>query len=210
VERVEEWAQGIAPVPVREGEPRAGSVTVAGATAVRDLGRLDLDLVGILDADVALTRPGLDAPERALATWLEAASWTRREGRVIVQTHRPGDPAVQALVSGNPARLHRAESRRRSEAGFPPGCAVFRVGGSPGLGAELAALRPITLLETSSAGQSVCLVALPPTTIPAFSARMRVLAARGVVSRVEADPQYEGRRVHGRSADAGARRPDPA
>jgi primosomal protein N' (replication factor Y) len=194
-ERVEEWARGVAPVPVRRigsGDrptpPGEREVTVGGVEAVKDLGPLGLDLVAVLDADQAARRPGLAARERALATWMEAAAWARPGGRVIVQTRHPGDPAVQSLVSGNPERFYRSELARRADAGFPAGWPVFRVTGAAGLVGELEALRPATLLSSGGEDQTLCLVALDPGGVRAFGLAMRALAERGVVTRVEAEP----------------------
>jgi primosomal protein N' (replication factor Y) len=194
-ERVEEWARGVAGVPVslvgRDDPPRLPlerEVLVGGVDALKDLGSPGLDLVGILNADASLRRPGVDARERALVTWFEAAAWARPDGRVIVQTNGANDPAVQALVSGRPERFHRAEAPRRAEAGFPVGSPVFRVVGGPGLERELGSLAHRTLLASSVGGATICLVALEPEQVPGFGAAMRRLAAEGVVTRVEAEP----------------------
>ena len=194
-ERVEEWASRVAPVPVRRlGDadpprlPVEGEVLVGGAEDVRDFGAGGLDLVAVLDADLAGRRPGLAARERAMTTWMEAIGWARPAGRAIVQSSHANDPAIQSLVIGDPARFHRDERRRRSEAGFPVGAAVFRVVGSSTLEAELAVLDPITLLTSSAAGQTVCLLALDIGLVPAFGRAARALAARDVVTRVEAEP----------------------
>jgi primosomal protein N' (replication factor Y) len=194
-ERVEEWAAAVAPVPVRRvgarGRarlPGANEILVGGPESVRDLGPGDLPLVAILDADLAERRPGLAARERALATWMEAVAWARPSGRAIVQSDRPGDPAVQALVRGNPDRFYADEAERRRSAGFPVGSAVFRVAGSAGLEAELAATRPITLLASTAGEQTVCLLALDPDRVSELGRVIRELAARDVVTRVEAEP----------------------
>ncbi len=194
-ERVEEWAAKVSSAPVRRigpGDPpmspAEAEIVVGGVDAVKDVGWLDLDLVAILDVDLAARRPGIAARERALATWMEAAAWAGREGRVIVQTAHPGDPAVQALVSGNPARYYRTELPRRAEAGFPAGWPVFRVAGGSQLHAELEALEPRTLLVSAGEGETLCLLALDPERVPAFSRSIRTLAGRGVVTRVEAEP----------------------
>ena len=161
---------------------------VGGAEDVRDAGPLDLDLVAILDADRAGRRPGLGAMERALAVWMESAGWARPRGRVIVQTREPSNPAVQALVAGNPSRFHHHDLARRVEAGFPAGAPVFRVVGDATLAQELRALRPITLLESPGPERTVCLLAVRPGDVPSFGRAMRDLAVRTVVERVEAEP----------------------
>ena len=194
-ERVEEWARRTAGVPVTRiapddppRPPGAKEVLVGGVEAVKDFGPLGLDLVGILDADLAARRPGLSARERALATWFETAAWAVPRGRVIVQTRVPNDPAVQALVAGRPERFHRFEAARRAEAGFPVGAAVFRVSGTAELEAELSALDPRLLVAAGLGDQTVCLLALEPGSVASFGRAARALAERGVVTRVEAEP----------------------
>jgi primosomal protein N' (replication factor Y) (superfamily II helicase) len=194
-ERVEEWAARVAPVPVRrlgrDEEPRlpaADEVLVGGADDVHDLGEGGLELVAILDADLAARRPGLTARERALATWIEAIAWARPDGRAIVQSAHANDPAIQSLVLGEPSRFHRDERERRARAGFPVGAAVFRVAGGPALEEALAALDPITLLVSAVGEQTVCLLALDPGDVPAFGRAARELAGRDVIVRVEAEP----------------------
>ncbi len=194
-ERVEEWAASVAPVPVRRISssgrarlPRPAEIVVGGPESVRDLGTGDLELVAILDADLAERRPGIAARERALTTWMEAVAWARPAGKAIVQADRPNDPAIQALVRGNPDRFHVDEAERRKAAGFPVGSAVFRVAGSAELEAELAAIQPITMLTSSVGDQTVCLLALDPGRVSELGHTVRELAARDVVARVEAEP----------------------
>ncbi len=193
-ERVVTWAGRAATVPVhRISGPRArlpleAEILVGGADAVRDLGPAGLDLVAILDVDLAERRAGIGAREQALATWMEAASWARPQGRVIAQSNRPADPAVQALVRGDPGRFHQDEAARRAAAGFPVGHAVFRVVGTAALERELADLEPSTLLVTSAGDSTVCLLALALARVPAFGKLARELAAKQTLTRVEADP----------------------
>jgi hypothetical protein len=142
----------------------------------------------VLDADLAGRRPGIGAREQALTTWMEAVGWARPRGRAIVQASQAGDPAVQALVRGNPDRFHRDEAARRRDAGFPIGAAVFRVVGTSALEARLAGLDPVTLIATSLDDNAVCLVAFDPSAVPAFGRLARELAVTGVVTRVEAEP----------------------
>jgi primosomal protein N' len=194
-ERVEEWASRAAPVPVRrlaDGDaprlPGHDEILVGGPDDIRDLGPGGLELVAILDADLADRRPGVAARERSLATWMEAVGWARPDGRAIVQSSSPGDPIVQALVRGNPDRFHADELARREDAGLPVGAAVFRVTGAPQTAREVEAFGPRTLLVTSAGERTVCLLALDPERVGAFGARLRELAAAGVVDRVEAEP----------------------
>jgi primosomal protein N' len=194
-ERVEEWASTVARVPARRAKgvarfaPDRPAVIVGGPEAVKDIAPPALDIVGILDADLAGRRPGIGAMERALSTWMEASAWARPAGRVIVQTSKPNDPAVQALVSGNPDRFLRAEIPRRTDAGFPPGAPVFRVTGTADVETALRGLDPMTLLAAPGAGgETVCLLAIDPLEVATFAAAVRELAVRGTVTRVEAEP----------------------
>jgi primosomal protein N' (replication factor Y) len=188
-ERVEEWAAALSAVPVRRSDRlRPGGVTVGGAEAVKDVDPPGLDLVGILDADLAARRPGLSSMERSLAVWMEAAGWARPRGRVIVQSRTPGDPAIQALVQGHPTRYYRSELDRRARAGFPAGFPVFRVSGRAELRAELDATSPVQLLETSLGDETVCLVTVAPARLEEFGGAARSLAERGILTRVEAEP----------------------
>jgi primosomal protein N' (replication factor Y) len=194
-EDVEAWARRAAPVPVhriQDGEqarlPGPEEILVGGADDVRDLGTGDLDLVAILDVDLADRRPGLAARERSLATWMEAVGWARPRGHAIVQASSPGDPIVQALVRGNPDRFQAEERKRRRDAGLPVGAAVFRITGDEHLEPELEAFEPVTLLVTAAEGRTVCLLALDPERVPVLGTRLRELAADGVVDRVEAEP----------------------
>jgi len=192
-ERVEEWASRVTTVPVvrpaRARLPkRSGEVVIGGADSVRDLGPGGLDLVALLDADAAARRPGLAARERSLAIWMEAVGWARPAGRAIVQSSHPGDPAVQALVRGNPDRFLEREAERRAAAGFPVGAPTFRVVGSDALAAAVARHDPITTLVSARDGRTVCLVVLSPDAVPGFGIEMRRLASEGVVERVEAEP----------------------
>jgi primosomal protein N' (replication factor Y) len=188
-ERVEAWVRRLVDVPVRRGDTlEPEGMTVGGAETVKEVPPPGLDLVGILDADLAARRPGLSAMERSLALWMDAASWAAPKGRVIVQTRRPSDPATQALVQGTPTRFHRAELARRAEAGFPVGHPVFRVSGKPELVGELRALEPVHLLETSLGEERVCLVTVRPDRLLELGRVLRSLAVSGTVIRVEAEP----------------------
>ena len=119
---------------------------------------------------------------------METVGWASPNGRAIVQASRAADPAMQAVVRGNPDRFHVDEARRRRDAGFPVGAAVFRLVGTGDLGERLAELEPITLIVTSLADAVVCLLALDPGGVEGFGRLARELAVTGVLTRVEAEP----------------------
>ncbi len=194
-ERVEEWARGVATVPVslvgRDDAPRPPherEVLVGGVDALKDLGSPRLDLVGILNADTSLRRPGVNARERALVTWFEAAAWARPDGRVIVQTTRPTTPPCRRWCPGDPnasiaprllAEPRPASPSERRSSAWP---------GAPTSSGTSQALAHRTLLSSIVGGATICLVALDPEQVPRFGDAMRRLAAGGVVTRVEAEP----------------------
>jgi primosomal protein N' len=105
-----------------------------------------------------------------------------------VQSSHPADPAVQALVRGNPDRFLARERELRAAAGFPVGAPVFRVTGGRGLEEAIAEHRPLTSLVTARGDRTTCLVVLTPERAPDFGRSMRELAIRGMVERVEAEP----------------------
>lgn len=201
-ERIAEWASRVAVVRVdvatahADGSsrgPGAGRILVGTATAVKDVGPVRLDLVAILDPDRALSRPGLHAGERALATWMESAAWAGPRaagGRVLAQTRSPGHPAIQALIRWEPVPFLEAEAARRSEAGFAPGHAVFRIAGPAGTGLEeaLGAAGASSSLATTGPDGTVCLVAVRPRALPEFRRSVLRLSVEGSVVRVEAEP----------------------
>jgi primosomal protein N' (replication factor Y) len=188
-ERAAEWAAAITGSNVRRADRlQPDGITVGGVETVKDVGAPRLDLVGILDADLAARRPGISAMERSLAIWMEAAGWARPQGRVIVQSRAANDPAIQALVQGNPSRYYRAELERRAKAGFPAGHPVFRVTGTPSLRRELDVTDPVHVLETSLGDETLCLVTVAPERLEEFGRIVRSLAERGIVTRVEAEP----------------------
>ena len=118
----------------------------------------------------------------------KVVAWARPSGKAIVQADHPSDAGIQALVRGNPDRFHADEAGRRKAAGFPVGSAVFRVAGSADLEAALAIVQPITMLASSVGEQTVCLLALDPDRVSELGRVVRELAARDVVTRVEAEP----------------------
>ncbi len=86
-----------------------------------------VDLVGVLDADHDLGFPDFRAEERAYQRFLQVAGRARRGGIVVVQTHEPEAPPIQALVSGNTWDFLKAELERRKALGYPPYRRLIRV-----------------------------------------------------------------------------------
>ncbi len=76
----------------------------------------------LLDAQVTSGRPGLDAAEAALRTWLAAAALVRpaAQGGVVLLVGDAAPTPVGALVRWDPAGLAERDLAERTELGLPP------------------------------------------------------------------------------------------
>ncbi len=83
----------------------------------------NLTLVGVVDADLGLSGGDLRAAERTFQQIAQVAGRAGRgakPGRVLIQTHDPSAPVIQALVTGDAASFYAAETEARREAAMPP------------------------------------------------------------------------------------------
>lgn len=82
-----------------------------------------LTLVGVVDADLGLAGGDLRASERTFQLLHQVAGRAgraERPGRVLLQTHAPENPVIQALAAGDRDRFLEQEAALRREAGMPP------------------------------------------------------------------------------------------
>lgn len=82
-----------------------------------------LTLVGVVDADLGLGGGDLRAAERTFQLLYQVAGRAGREarpGRVLVQTHLPEHPVMQALARGDKDGFLAVEYAERRDAGMPP------------------------------------------------------------------------------------------
>ena len=82
-----------------------------------------LTLVGIVDADLGLSGGDLRASERTYQVLHQVAGRAgraERPGRVIVQTHQPEHPVMQAMISGDRETFMQLEEDNRAVGGWPP------------------------------------------------------------------------------------------
>ncbi len=82
-----------------------------------------LTLVGVVDADLGLHGGDLRAAERTYQLLHQVAGRAgraERPGRVMLQTHDPAHPVMQALVSGDRDRFLDSEAEDRRRSGMPP------------------------------------------------------------------------------------------
>ncbi len=83
----------------------------------------NLTLVGVVDADLGLSSWDLRAAERTYQLLHQVsgrAGRAERQGRVLLQTHDPAHPVMQALASGNDNDFYARESEGREMLAMPP------------------------------------------------------------------------------------------
>ena len=83
----------------------------------------NLTLVGVVDADLGLSGGDLRAAERTFQQIMQVSGRAGRgdkPGRVLVQTHEPSAPVIDALVRGDAEGFYDAETEARREAAMPP------------------------------------------------------------------------------------------
>ena len=107
------------------GRMEAGEIDVVVGTQLGTMGYQfpNLTLVGVVDADLGLSGGDLRAAERTFQQIQQVSGRAGRgdkPGRVLVQTHDPSAPVIQALVSGDSEGFYAAETEARREAAMPP------------------------------------------------------------------------------------------
>ena len=83
----------------------------------------DLTLVGVVDGDLGLGGGDLRAAERSFQLLYQVAGRSGRAekpGRVLIQTHLPTHPVMQALAARDRDRFNAAEIAERADGGLPP------------------------------------------------------------------------------------------
>ena len=83
----------------------------------------ELTLVGVIDADLGLAGGDLRAAERSFQQIAQVSGRAGRgdkPGQVFIQTHAPGAPVIQALLSGDAQSFYAAETEARRMAEAPP------------------------------------------------------------------------------------------
>lgn len=107
------------------GRMEAGEIDIVIGTQLVTKGYHfpNLTLVGVVDADLGLEGGDLRAAERTFQQVMQVAGRAGRgekPGHVLIQTHSPGAPVMQALVSGDTESFYAAETEARRHAGAPP------------------------------------------------------------------------------------------
>jgi primosomal protein N' (replication factor Y) (superfamily II helicase) len=130
-----------------------------------------LTLVGVVDADLGLSGWDLRAAERThqlLHQVAGRAGRAEKPGRVLLQTHDPNHPVIQALCSGNGDAFIENEIEARKALGMPPfGRLTALILSGPDEAAVIASGRQLAAVAPRGEGFEV----LGPA--PAFMARLR-------------------------------------
>ncbi|MBY8821490.1 primosomal protein N' [Sphingomonas colocasiae] len=107
------------------GRMEAGEIDIVVGTQLITKGYHfpNLTLVGVVDADLGLEGGDLRAAERTFQQVMQVAGRAGRgekPGHVLIQTHSPGSPVMEALISGDAESFYAAETEARRSAGAPP------------------------------------------------------------------------------------------
>ncbi|MEE4349312.1 MAG: primosomal protein N' [Pacificimonas sp.] len=83
----------------------------------------ELTLVGVVDADLALQGGDLRAGEKSFQQIMQVSGRAGRgakPGEVLIQTHQPEEPVLDALIRGDAEGFYIAEIEARRAAAMPP------------------------------------------------------------------------------------------
>jgi primosomal protein N' (replication factor Y) len=110
---------------------RAGGVDILLGTQMvaKGLNFPGVRLVGVVFADTGLHLPDFRAAERTFSLIVQVAGRAGRyfpDGKVIVQTLRPSDPAIGRACALDIEGFFEAELRQRAALGFPPYTRLIR------------------------------------------------------------------------------------
>ena len=134
-------------------------------------------LVGVINADAALSIPDFRAAERAFHLMVQVAGRAGRgdaKGRVLIQTYDPDHPAIKAAVRHDVRAFTEREMEARKELLYPPYArlVLVRVDG-PDEAETLGAARLLAEVARRVAGNAVEVVGPAPAPLTRLKARFR-------------------------------------
>jgi primosomal protein N' (replication factor Y) len=159
---------------------RAGEIDVLVGTQMvtkgHDLPRVTL--VGVLNADAALSLPDFRAAERGFQLLVQVAGRagrSERPGRVLIQTRTPEHPAIQLAARHDVRGFWARELADRREVGYPPyvRLALLRVDALDEEVAREAAAKLSALVRTSKEALARRVEVLGPSAAPIARLRGR-------------------------------------
>jgi primosomal protein N' (replication factor Y) len=106
-------------------EFRQGSIDILLGTQMvaKGLNFPKVELVGIVLADSGMNIPDFRSQERTFSLLVQVSGRAGRyndQGKVIIQTFHPDNPAIQYALGGDVVRFYNEELVVRKETGFPP------------------------------------------------------------------------------------------
>jgi primosomal protein N' (replication factor Y) len=162
-----------------------------------------LTLVGVVDGDLGLAGGDLRAAERQFQLLYQVGGRAGRAGRpgqVLIQTHLPDHPVMQALAAGDKERFYAEELAERQDAGMPP---FGRLAALILSGRDLQLVRRCAALLAREAPQAPGLRVLGPAPAPLallrgrYRQRLLVIAAPDLDLPALLRPWLKGRRLPG-------------
>jgi primosomal protein N' (replication factor Y) len=143
----------------------------------------ELTLVGVVDADLGLGGGDMRAGERTFAQVVQVSGRAGRgekPGRVLIQTHQPEARLMRALVAGDAAAFHAAETATRRDLGLPPfGRLAALIVSSEDESAARAAAQALGAAAPRRAGMEVLGPATAPLAMLRGRYRFRLLVRAG-------------------------------
>ena len=174
----------------------------------------DLTLVGVVDADLGLGGGDLRAAERTFQLLYQVAGRAGREerpGRVLIQTHLPEHPVMQALAVGDKDRFLAVELEERRLGEMPP---FGRLAALIVAGGDAERVKAEARRIAQAAPESDAALVLGPAPAPSGAAARPLPRAAPGQGGTRAGPARLAARVAeaveaaGRRPAAGRRRPD--
>jgi primosomal protein N' (replication factor Y) len=167
----------------------------------------DLTLVGVVDGDLGLSGGDLRAGERSFQLLYQVAGRAgraqgpaKRPGRVLIQTHLPEHPVMQALAAGDKERFYAEELAERQDALMPP---FGRLAALIVSGRDLQLVRGFATMLARDAPTTPGLRVLGPAPAPLallrgrYRQRLLVIAAPEVDLPAVLRPWLKGRKLPG-------------
>lgn len=159
---------------------RAGEIDVLVGTQMvtkgHDLG--NVTLVGVVNADAALSLPDFRASERGFQLLVQVAGRAGRRdrpGRVLIQTRDPAHPAIKFAMQHDVSSFLEHELVDRAEVGYPPfsRLSLFRVDALDEETARKAAGKIAAFAKSSPDGAARTVEVLGPSAAPLARLRGR-------------------------------------
>jgi primosomal protein N' (replication factor Y) len=159
---------------------RAGEIDILVGTQMvtkgHDLG--GVTLVGVVNADAALSLPDFRASERGFQLLVQVAGRAGRRdrpGRVLVQTRAPEHPAIRFAARHDVPGFLEHELADRAEVGYPPfsRLSLFRVDALDEEVARAAAAKIAAFARSSPDGAARVVDVLGPSAAPLARLRGR-------------------------------------